>query len=216
MMKIEAIPSFVSGIYAFIARKSSFMRDIRARVVEEVCAKIPSGKVLDVGTGPGYLLFEIARKSPALELYGIDLSWGMVDMAKKTARKAGLEKRVQFEVANASTLPFQAGYFDFVVSTMSLHHWSDPAADFKEVCRVLKPGASAYIYDFRKDISDRTRVEVRQKYGWFVSHIFMTVARIHSWKTKKDAEDFLAGVDLGSCRKSVQELGAILRIELKK
>ncbi len=215
-MKIEAIPNFVVGVYAFIARKSGLMRDIRSRVVEEVCAVVSSGKILDVGTGPGYLPFEIARKAHALEIVGIDLSPGMVALARKTTEKIGLAQRVSFQVANASSLPFEDKTFDLVVSTLSLHHWSAPAADFKEICRVLKDNGTVYIYDFRKDISDSVRAEIRGKYGWFPGHVFIRIARLHSWKTKQDAEDFLASLDVKLSKKVVQEQGPILRIELKK
>jgi ubiquinone/menaquinone biosynthesis C-methylase UbiE len=36
-----------------------------------------------------------------------------------------------------------------VVSTISMHHWADPAAGLREIVRVLRPGARAWIYDFR-------------------------------------------------------------------
>jgi ubiquinone/menaquinone biosynthesis C-methylase UbiE len=215
-MKIEAIPSFAAGVYAFIARKSGLIRDIRARVAEEVCAVASAGKILDVGTGPGYLPLEIARKASALEVVGIDLSPGMVALARKNTEKSGLTQRVSFQVANASSLPFEDKTFDLVVSTLSLHHWSTPAADFKEICRVLKDNGTVYIYDFRKDISESIRQEVRRKYGWFLGHVFIRIARLHSWKTRQDAEDFLAALDVKLSKKAVQEQGAIIRIELKK
>jgi ubiquinone/menaquinone biosynthesis C-methylase UbiE len=215
-MKIEAIPDFAAGVYSFIARKSGLLRDVRAAVVNEVCAAVSSGKILDVGTGPGYLPFEIARKSPAVEIVGIDLSNGMVELARKTSRRNGLDKRVSFRVSNASCLPFEDRTFDLVVSTLSLHHWSTPAADFKEICRVLKDNGTAYIYDFRKDVTDSVRAYVREKYGWFLGHVFIMIARLHSWKSKQDAEKFLAGLDFPLSKKIVQEQGPILRIELRK
>jgi ubiquinone/menaquinone biosynthesis C-methylase UbiE len=215
-MKIEAIPDFVSGAYAFIARKSGLMREIRSRVADEVVAKVASGKILDVGTGPGYLPFEIARKAPALEVVGIDLSAGMVELARKTAVKTGLGQRVSFQTANASALPFKDKTFDLVVSTLSLHHWTTPAADFKEISRVLKDSGTAYIYDFRKDLPDSVRRDILGKYGWFLGHVFIRIARLHSWKTKQDAESFLAALDVNLSRKAVQEQGPIIRIELRK
>ena len=42
--------------------------------------------------------------------------------ANRNASELGLSNCVKFEVANAASLPFQDGYFDFVVSTLSLHH----------------------------------------------------------------------------------------------
>ena len=36
-----------------------------------------------------------------------------------------------------------------MVSTLSMHHWADLAAGLREVVRVLRPGARAWLYDFR-------------------------------------------------------------------
>jgi ubiquinone/menaquinone biosynthesis C-methylase UbiE len=46
-------------------------------------------------------------------------------------------------------LPYPDDTFDLVVSSISQHHWTDPAAGLSEVHRVLRPGAQAWIYDFR-------------------------------------------------------------------
>jgi ubiquinone/menaquinone biosynthesis C-methylase UbiE len=56
---------------------------------------------------------------------------------------------ITFTVADVGRLPFPDGSFDLVVSTISQHHWTDPAGGLQEVNRVLRPGAQAWIYDFR-------------------------------------------------------------------
>ena len=58
-------------------------------------------------------------------------------------------KAVTFTVADAAALPFPDATFDLVVSTISQHHWSDPGAGLRELNRVLRPEAQAWIYDFR-------------------------------------------------------------------
>ncbi|HKQ18059.1 MAG TPA: methyltransferase domain-containing protein, partial [Solirubrobacterales bacterium] len=52
------------------------------------------------------------------------------------------------------------GSFDVVVSTLSLHHWSDPAAVFAEIGRVLRPGGVALVYDLRPFAYTRHELEV--------------------------------------------------------
>lgn len=215
-LKIEAIPNPVVKLYALIARKSPCIRDIHQEVAEEVCSKISSGRILDVGTGPGYVPFEIAQRAPGLEIVGIDLSSGMVDIANKKAKELGLDNRVRFKLANASSLPFPDEYFDFVISTLSLHHWSDPSAGFKEIFRVLKNNGQACIYDLRKDTPKEVNMQARTKYGWFLAFLFLNVVRLHSSMSLKHAQELLSALDVNFSQKSVQGNGVILVLQFLK
>lgn len=108
-----------------------------------------SSSVLEIGSGPGELAVEIARRLPAATVVGIDLAPAMIDRSLDQARTTGLAERIRFELADAAALPLGDASFDVVVSTLSLHHWSDPATVFAEIGRVLRPGGLALIYDLR-------------------------------------------------------------------
>jgi SAM-dependent methyltransferase len=51
-----------------------------------------------------------------------------------------------------AALAFPDASFDLVVSTLSMHHWADPAAGLAEIGRVLRPGARALVWDFRPGV----------------------------------------------------------------
>jgi len=49
-----------------------------------------------------------------------------------------------------ASLPFADESFDLVVSTLSMHHWAHAPAGLAEIARVLRPGARALVWDFRR------------------------------------------------------------------
>jgi ubiquinone/menaquinone biosynthesis C-methylase UbiE len=55
-------------------------------------------------------------------------------------------------VGDVAALAFPDRSFDLVVSTLSMHHWADPAAGLAEIGRALRPGARALIWDFRPGV----------------------------------------------------------------
>jgi SAM-dependent methyltransferase len=142
-MRAFDLPS--AGAYdALVAR---FLEGFYVRVAGEVAAFHPGGKVLEVGSGPGRLAVQLAREAPGMTLIGVDISDAMVERAARRAAGGGLSERVRFEVGDVAALPLSDQEFDGVVSTLSLHHWSDPASGLAEIHRVLKPGGEARIYD---------------------------------------------------------------------
>jgi ubiquinone/menaquinone biosynthesis C-methylase UbiE len=55
------------------------------------------------------------------------------------------------EHGRLGSLPMLEGTLDFAVSTLSLHHWSDPSQGLAEFHRVLKPGGQFLVFDLRRD-----------------------------------------------------------------
>ena len=129
-----------------------FARPLYRRVVADVAAAgLPAGAmVLDVGTGPGIVPLMITAQSPHVSVTGVDLSPEMIARAiSATDTRPADADRVSFQVADVAALPFADRSVDLVVSSLSMHHWTDPAAGLREVVRVLRPGAQAWIYDVR-------------------------------------------------------------------
>ena len=125
-------------------------RDVEELLAEDVAAAAPTGAfVLDAGCGSGRLAIEIARRRPDLRVHGIDLERGMVDVATRHAEQENLTDRIEFTVADLADLPLPDNSIDMIVSTASLHHWSDVAAVIASLDRVLQPQGRMWIYDMR-------------------------------------------------------------------
>ena len=100
--------------------------------------------ILDLGCGPGDLAVAMSRRLRDARIVGIDLSPSMLLWA---GRHATTDGRLRFIVGDAADLPFDDASIDLVVSTLSLHHWTEPAEAFAEIARVLRPDGVALIYD---------------------------------------------------------------------
>ncbi|QJQ03379.1 MULTISPECIES: class I SAM-dependent methyltransferase [Herbaspirillum] len=90
-------------------------------------------KVLDVGCGKGFLLYEMSLLVPGLEVHGIDISSYALENAKE-------EIRDRLQLGSATSLPFPDQYFDFVFSITTLHnlHNYDLDKALREMERVGK------------------------------------------------------------------------------
>lgn len=132
-------------VYDFVARR--LLRGLYRRIADDLVDTVADGaRVLDVGTGPGVLLLELAQRRADLRLTGVDLSADMVSAAEANLRP--FADRAVARVADVTELPFADDSFDVIVTTYSLHHWDDPAGAVPELARVLRPGGRLYAYDF--------------------------------------------------------------------
>jgi ubiquinone/menaquinone biosynthesis C-methylase UbiE len=134
-----------SRIYDLVSRR--VLRGMYRRLAADVAGVAPDGgAVLDVGTGPGVLLVELAARRPDLRLTGIDLSADMIAAATRNLHP--FAERASARVGDVTRLPFPDRSFDLIVSSLSLHHWDHPEAAVPELARVLRPGGRVHIYDF--------------------------------------------------------------------
>ena len=144
-IRIERIPGVLASSYEKATRLA--IDRYYSQVAGEIASHLSDGLILDIGTGPGYLPIEIANRSAAVRIIGIDLSRKLIEIAQSNALRAGLSGRLKFELGNAGRLAFEDSSFDMVISTGMLHSLKKPVKVLQEIYRVLKAGRQAWIFD---------------------------------------------------------------------
>jgi arsenite methyltransferase len=119
-------------------------------------------RVLDIGTGPGFVAMEMAAAvGPAGRIHAIDASEPMLAMAKT---RCADKPWVGFQKGSATELPVEDACFDVAVSVQVYEYVADVAAALAEMYRALRPGGRAAIVSTDWDsiawnASDRGRMD---------------------------------------------------------
>jgi len=121
--------------------------DTRARLCGQA-----RGRTLEVAIGTG---LNLGLYPEDVELTGVDLSGGMLEIAR--VRAAGMQHGVALVHGDAQRLPFGDATFDTIVCTFSLCAVPDQAAVVAEMHRVLAPGGRLLLVDH----VEYTRVPMR-------------------------------------------------------
>lgn len=105
-----------------------------------------NSKVLDIGCAKGFMLYDLQRLIPGVEIRGVDIS----EYAVKNSKE---EVRDYLQVANAMHLPFEDNSFDLVISITTLHNLNkeDMKTALKEIMRVTKKDAFITLDAYRDD-----------------------------------------------------------------
>lgn len=127
--------------------------------LEALCTLLPRHwRVLDIGTGTGYMLPLLAGHFRQVQ--AVDPSQAMLDLARRRAGENGLEN-VGFHLGRLEELPLESGSVDLAVAILVLHHAAHLESSIRELHRVLKPAGNVLVVDFEPHSME----EFQQKMG---------------------------------------------------
>lgn len=106
----------------------------------------PGDKILDIGCGKGFQLYELTQLLPGIEVHGIDISAYAIANAKE-------EIKDRLQVGSATALPWPDKTFDFVFSLNALHnlHNYDLDKALREMERVGKKNKYLCVESYRTE-----------------------------------------------------------------
>jgi protein-L-isoaspartate(D-aspartate) O-methyltransferase len=128
-------------------------------------------RVLDVGCGKGFLIYDFTQEMPGVEVQGIDISEYAIEHAKD-------EIKDSVQVANANKLPFEDNSFDLVISLNTIHnlYCFDCFDALKEIQRVGRKDKYICVEGYRNE-----EEKVNLMYWQFTCEMFCTPAEWEWW-----------------------------------
>jgi demethylmenaquinone methyltransferase/2-methoxy-6-polyprenyl-1,4-benzoquinol methylase len=107
--------------------------------------------ILDVATGTGDLALQMAKKMPLANITGIDISEGMLEVARQKAEKEHLQLTFAKEDCNALSYP--DNHFDAVTAAFGIRNFQNLEQGLAEMYRVLKPGGMFCVLELTTPVS---------------------------------------------------------------
>ena len=129
----------------------------------------PGDRILDVGCGKGFLLYEFTQVVPGVKVAGLDISAYAIENAKE-------EVRPYLRLGNAADLPYPDRSFQFVFSITTLHNLYnfELRRALQEIERVSK-GNSFVTVDAYRNEAERERM-----FAWNLTG--KTILHVDEWK----------------------------------
>lgn len=139
-------PGFYDFFLSFSRLGASFFRD---KVLSE-CNLEENKNILDIGCGTATFLAIAKQKYPHLQVTGVDPDQELLDFAEAKFKSHNFQGI--FTKGSAQSLPYSDGQFDVCVSSLVFHHLKPAVKNqaFEEMYRVLSPGGTAIIIDFKR------------------------------------------------------------------
>jgi demethylmenaquinone methyltransferase/2-methoxy-6-polyprenyl-1,4-benzoquinol methylase len=158
----------ISGTYDFLNHFLSLGIDIiwRRKAIRELLSIKPR-HILDVATGTGDFAFEAIDILHPDKIIGVDISEGMLEVARKKATSRGLSHQYAVQTGDSEKLHFEASTFDAVTVAFGVRNFENLEKGLADMYRVLKPDGKIVILEFSKP----TTFGVKQLYSFYFKRI---------------------------------------------
>ena len=114
-------------------------------------------KILDIGTGTGYLAFPLAEQFPTASVYGIDIADVIVEKNNATVKEKNIPN-LSFQVFDGIKYPFSDESVDLIVTRYAFHHFPDVVNAIQQMNKILVKGGKVLVSDPMRNENDDNRV----------------------------------------------------------
>ena len=175
--QVEEMFDSIAPAYDFMNRAMTLGIDRWwRRVAVRMVGKTHPQHILDVATGTGDFAIDLYRKLQPQQVVGIDLSQGMLDVAREKIARRGLSDAITVQQGDCLALPFEDGSFDAVTVAFGVRNFEHLLQGYKEMHRVLEPDGTLCVVELS---TPRNRV-VRWFYDLYTLHIIPWMGSLKS------------------------------------
>ena len=173
----------ISKRYDLLNRMMTMRIDViwRKKAIK-LLQSIQPQNILDVATGTGDFAIESIQILKPKKIVGVDISQGMLDVAKERIEKKGLQDIFDVQLGDSENLQFADNSFDAVTVAFGVRNFEDLEKGLSEIHRVLRPGGKAIILE----LSNPTAFPIKQLYNFYFHKIVPAFGRMIS----KDASAY--------------------------
>ena len=175
--QVEQMFDTISDNYDDLNRVISMGSDVkwRRKVIKMVTERNPES-ILDIATGTGDLAIKFATESNATRIVGLDLSEGMLAVAKKKVVGTKFTDKIEFIQADSEALPFQSDTFSAITVSFGIRNFQDLKKGLSEIYRVLQPNGLFVILE--TSVPEKT--PFKQGYHFYTKRILPLIGKIFS------------------------------------
>lgn len=121
----------------------------RRRAIQMLSRRRP-GRALDVATGTGDMIVDLHRMLDVDEVTGLDLSAGMLSLARGRVTKEAPDAQVTLVQGDCASMPFDDDRFDLVTAVFGVRNFEALEESLAEMRRVLAPGGECLVLEFSR------------------------------------------------------------------
>lgn len=167
-MNRELEPEVMDGQEQSAAYAAADFAEPNARFVKLLREAFPreeEGRWLDLGCGPADIPLRICAQLPRVQIWGVDASGPMLELARLSREAAAAQDRLHLVQARLPTALLEERHFDVVLSNSLLHHLPQPGVLWESIARHGAPGAAVFVADLRRPPSLEAAQQLVEAYA---------------------------------------------------